>query len=93
MPEGSYRPVPIVWLAGAGFLQVFVLIFLFFLLFARPPVYTCAAAGLASFWIGHWTYRRGMAQAGWGWRWLTVTVLLVNWALVSFGAYAATASG
>lgn len=88
VPEGTYRPVPIVWLAGAGFLQIFALIFLFVLLFGRPPFYTLAATGLISFSIGRWTFRRGMAQAGRGWRVFTVAVLVLNWAIVSFGAFA-----
>ena len=92
IPEGTYRPVPIVWLAGAGFLQIPALMILFLVFSASPPIFTVLSAGLVSLAIGRWTFRRGMAQASSGWRIFTMVVLGANWALVSFGAFALSAS-
>ncbi|MCP5397025.1 MAG: hypothetical protein H6918_09915 [Sphingomonadaceae bacterium] len=82
MPEGAYRPVPIVWLGGAWFVQVAVLMVLFFLLLGKAAWFTIAAAGLATYGIHHWTWARGMKDAGTGWKVLTVLALGFNLALV-----------
>lgn len=88
LPEGTYRPVPIVWLMAAFLLQVFGLIFLFALLSGKPPAFLAATGALVSFGIGYWTFGRGMAEAATGWKILTVLVLLLNWLFVGLPAFA-----
>jgi hypothetical protein len=85
-PDGEYRPIPIVWAAGAFVIQALALFVTFFALYAFDPLYTAAAAGLISILIGRWTWRRGMSRAPWGWKGATLAVLVANWALVSLGA-------
>lgn len=88
MPEGTYRPVPIVWFAGAEFVQIWALFFVFLFLSGSPPIFTLLLSGLITLAIGRWTFRRGMAQAATGWQIFTLTALALNWMLVSFGAFA-----
>ncbi|MCB2089055.1 MAG: hypothetical protein R3E18_10860 [Sphingomonadaceae bacterium] len=82
MPEGAYRPVPVVWLGGAWFAQVALLMVIFFLLLSKAAWFTIAAAGLATYGILHWTWGRGMKDAGTGWKVLTIGALGFNCALV-----------
>ncbi|OJW62015.1 MAG: hypothetical protein BGO57_01165 [Sphingomonadales bacterium 63-6] len=88
LPEGTYRPVPIVWFASAWFLQSIVLLVVFFTLLNKHPAFNILACGLLTFAIGRWTFRRGMAEAGSGWRLFTGLALAFNWAVVSAGALA-----
>lgn len=88
LPEGTYRAVPIVWFAAAWFLQSIVLLTVFFVLLEKHPVFTVLAAGLISYGIGVWTFRRGMAQAGRGWQIFTAIALAFNWVVVSAGIFA-----
>ena len=86
VPDGSYRPIPIVWFAGAFLLQMLVLTVLFFALIAFHPVATIACALLVTAWIAHWTWERGIAQSGAGWKIATVAVLAMQLGLVVLGA-------
>lgn len=88
LPEGTYRPVPIVWFAAAWFLQSIVLLVVFFSLLNNHPAINIIACGLVTIAIGRWTFRRGMADAGSGWRLLTILALAFNWVVVSVGALA-----
>lgn len=88
MPVGSYRPIPIVWFAGAIFLQGIALTVLFLVLLNKPPVFPILTTALISFAIGRWTFGRGMADASTAWKVITVTMLVFNWALTTFGVVA-----
>ena len=85
-PEGTYRPVPIVWFAAAYIGQSFLLIALFSFLINQPGIVLIATSAIVTVWIGRMTFRRGMAQAASGWRIATIIMLLLNFGLVSLGA-------
>ena len=85
-PEGTYRPVPIVWFAAAYIGQSFLLVVLFSILMNKPGYFLIAASAIVTFWIGRMTFARGMAQAASGWRIATVAMLLLNLGFVSLGA-------
>ena len=87
IPEGSYRPVPIVWLTAAWVVHSFVLIALFALLFSKPAIYTLLTTGIVTIWVTRWTFARGMAEAAGGWKVATVVLLVINWLFVAMGAY------
>lgn len=87
-PEGSYRPVPIVWLAGAWLLLNVAGVFVYLLLSGYPPIVRVVAIGLLALVIGGWTFDRGMKHAGAGWKLFTAAVLLANWAFVALIAFA-----
>lgn len=87
IPEGSYRPVPIVWFAGACFLQIPGLIILFVMLANKAPIFTWLTTAILSWAIGRWTFGRGMAQASTGWKAFTVAVLALNWLLVCLAGF------
>lgn len=82
VPDTAYRPIPIVWFAGAMILQWVVLTGLFFLLINQPSWMTVFAAALVTGMIGKWTWDRGMAGAGNIWRAATIAVLTANLLLV-----------
>lgn len=87
IPEGSYRPVPIVWLTAAWVVHSLALIVLFFLLFEKPAIYTLLTTAIVTFWVTRWTFGRGMAEAGNGWKVATVVLLAINWLFVAMGTY------
>lgn len=76
--DASYRPIPIVWFAGAMLLQVItqpLLIGLLWGTLALPgPVVTMVSLG-ASGLIAVMTWRRGMDRAAPAWRVLTIAML------------------
>ncbi|WP_336981034.1 hypothetical protein [Altererythrobacter fulvus] len=88
LPEGTYRPIPIVWFASAWFLQSIVLLVVFSSLLNTHPAINIIACGLLTYAIGRWTFRRGMAGAGKGWRIFTALALGFNWVVVSVAALA-----
>lgn len=85
-PDGEYRPIPIVWAAGAFVIQAASLFATFFALYGLAPIYTALAAAAISLLIARWTWRRGMQAASRRWKAAVVTVLALNWALVSLAA-------
>jgi hypothetical protein len=85
-PDGEYRPIPIVWFAGAFVAQVALLFIAFFAFYALEPAYTVGVSALITIYIGWRTWRRGMKRAAVGWKLATFLVLLLNWALVSLAA-------
>jgi hypothetical protein len=87
IPEGSYRPVPIVWLAAAWILQGVALSIMLMVLNGKMPIFTVLTSAIITFVLGNWTFERGMAQAGTGWKIATVVILLITLALVSAAAY------
>ena len=80
MPDGAYRPVPIVWFTGALFLQFIVqaMLALVLALLGLPAVFNLAFAVLATGVIGYHTWGRGMATASLGWRMATAAMLLIT---------------
>lgn len=82
IPEGSYRPLPIVWCAGAWLIQIFVLPWVWILTLRAPPTVGALCAGLISFWIAHWTWRRGMARSSWAWQIATAALMVINLAAI-----------
>lgn len=87
MPEGTYRPVPIVWLTAAWVVHSFSLMILFFVLINKPAIYTLLTTAIVTYWVTSWTYRRGMAKAGRGWMIATAVLLAINWLLTAMGTY------
>lgn len=88
MPEGTYRPVPIVWFVAAWLLHGFAMMVLLILLSSKHHAFTWATTALASILIIRWTFARGMKDAALGWRVTTVLALLLNWGLTALTAAA-----
>ncbi|MBD3731006.1 MAG: hypothetical protein IE933_15045 [Sphingomonadales bacterium] len=85
MPEGSYRPVPIAWIAAAFLLQVAVLFAIFLAFLSKAPIFTWALAALASFAILRWSWNRGLGEAAPFWKGLALALLGFNLALTVLG--------
>lgn len=88
VPEGTYRPVPIVWFAAAWIVDSFSIGFLFLLLINKPAILTWLTTLLVSFVVARWTFNRGMHHAGSGWKIATVAALAINWGLIALTASA-----
>ena len=86
VPDTAYRPIPIVWFAGAFLLQMVALFVIFLLLAGYHGAFTVAAAGLITGTIGAWTWARGMRNAGAGWQVATIIVLALQFGLVCLSA-------
>ena len=77
-PDTSYRPIPIVWFAGALIAQVVTqsLIVAVFGLWLNSPAIAVIAIGLiASFFVWDMTMKRGLSEAAAAWRVATFAVL------------------
>ncbi|MCR2833876.1 hypothetical protein [Parerythrobacter lacustris] len=86
MPDGAYRPVPIVWFSGALFLQILVqpLIALIVIgILGLPGRTNLAIAFFATGMIAQMTWNRGMAQAPAVWQVLTGAMLAGSLALIA----------
>lgn len=68
IPDATYRPVPIVWFAGALLFQIIALTVLFFTLHSKDGMFTIAGSVIASIGILVWTWNRGMASASHAWK-------------------------
>lgn len=86
VPDGVYRPVPIVWCTGALFAQIIVLSVLMVILSDQNGLLTVALYAAATLGIGIWTWQRGMGDAGLGWKAATVIMLASWFAIYSMGA-------
>lgn len=89
--DTAYRPIPIVWFAGALILQVILqsaLYFVFAVVFGASPFVTIAAALLGSALIWHLAMRRGMASASFTWRCATLVMLAFFFLLTALSALA-----
>ena len=86
IPDGAYRPVPIVWFTGALFAQIFLTGLLFVVLSGASGWLSIFLTALSSGAIGAWTWHRGMGHAGLGWR-LATMIMLAFW----FGLFALAA--
>lgn len=88
LPDSQYRPVPIVWFAGAMLVQTAVLAATGLLLAIAHPYAVIALASLGTGIVGQWTWSRGMKTAPAGWKLATILVLGAQLALVSLLAAA-----
>jgi len=88
MPEGSYRPIPIVWLVSAWVMHSIAMILLVGLLGAKHPFFPITTTLMASAWILNMTFNAGMKNAATGWKIALVLALLVNWGLAVISALA-----
>lgn len=86
IPDGHYRPIPIVWFAGALLIQVVVLPVIFMLLLSKHGLFTVVIAAAVTGATGLWTWRRGMQHASFGWRVSTILMLVTVLALVIISA-------
>ena len=86
MPDGSYRPIPIVWFTGAFLLQMVALSATFVLLVSKHGAITIALSALISGAIGAWTWNRGMKNAGTGWKVATIAVVAAQLLFFSVAA-------
>ena len=77
--DTAYRPIPIVWFAGALLMQVIaqpVVAWLFWGLLDLPSAIVVGAAMLVSGFIWHHTWERGMHSASRAWQVATALMLL-----------------
>jgi hypothetical protein len=88
MPEGTYRPIPIVWLVSAWVVHNIAMWLLVALLTGKHPFFVVATTVMASGWVLNRTYAAGMKRAGLGWKIALVLALLLNWALAVVTALA-----
>lgn len=75
--DTAYRPIPIVWFAGAMLLQAVTQTAVLLLLIFFPPLITIAFAIVLTVLIGRLTWKRGMKTASVGWRTATALMLAV----------------
>ena len=80
MPDGSYRPVPIVWFTGALFMQLIgqTVIGIVLALIGLGAQFILAFAVLLTGMIGYGTWQRGMGSATPGWQIATGAMLVVT---------------
>ena len=83
MPVGSYRPIPIVWMAALVFLLPIGLGFMAAIFSGKPAIVRLAAAALVTGALWYWTYERGMKAASFGWKLASALVALGMWGLVA----------
>lgn len=86
MPDGAYRPVPIVWFAGALFLQILVqpLIALVVIGMLEFPAWVnLVFAFLATGMIAQMTWSRGMGRASPAWQFCTGAMLVGSLGLIA----------
>lgn len=84
--DTHYRPIPIVWFAGALLMQVIAQPVLFGIgygFLGLPPLVVVAICLAASGLIWHFTYERGMSEASAPWRWATGLMLAFFFAIIA----------
>lgn len=89
--DTSYRPIPIVWFAGALLLQAIAQPVVFGIvrnMMGLPPLVVVACALLASGLIWHFAMERGMAGASFAWRAATAAMLAFFFSLTALTALA-----
>ena len=87
--DAAYRPIPIVWFAGALLLQIIAQPVVFGIargVLGLSPYVVIAAALLASGIIWHFAMERGMATASFGWRFATGLMLAFFFAITALTA-------
>ncbi len=88
IPEGTYRPIPIVWFTAAYLIHSLSLVILFLGLSNQAPWFTWLTTLIISIAVARWTFQRGMNNASKGWQIATILALAVNWSLVALAASA-----
>ena len=89
--DTAYRPIPIVWFAGALILQVIAMPVVFLLgamWLALPPLLTVAVALLVSGFVWHIAMARGLRSASISWRFATGTMLAFFFGITALTALA-----
>jgi hypothetical protein len=81
MPEGSYRPVPIVRLVGAWVLHNIAMMAVLLIMSHQNALLTACITALVSAWIVRRALRSGMKVAATGWKVALVGLLALNWGL------------
>ncbi|WP_323801459.1 hypothetical protein [Parasphingorhabdus sp.] len=79
VPEAHYRPIPIVWFAGAWFIQCFAMMVLFVVLLSKAQIFTLLTCAIVTYGLWHWTNQRGMKDASTGWKVTTIVALGFNY--------------
>lgn len=82
VPEAHYRPIPIVWLAGAWFLQCAAMFLIFVVLLTKAQIFTILTCAIITYGVWHWTNQRGMRDASTGWKATTIIALGINYLLL-----------
>lgn len=88
MPEGTYRPIPIVWFVAAWVVHNIAMWILVALLAGRHPFFVISTTVMASAWVLNRTFEAGMKDAATGWKIALVIALLLNWTLAVVTALA-----
>lgn len=89
--DTAYRPIPIVWFAGALILQVFAMPAVFLVgavWLGFPPLVTVAVALLVSGLIWHLAMERGLRGASLAWRFVTGAMLAFFFGITALTALA-----
>ncbi|WP_379546828.1 hypothetical protein ACFCW2_12525 [Qipengyuania sp. DSG2-2] len=88
--DAAYRPVPIVWFGGALVMQVIalpVIAWIALMLAGLGPLATATLLMLATGFIWHFTWKRGMHGAATGWQIVTGAMLLFFLAIGMIGLF------
>ena len=88
IPDGAYRPIPIVWFTGALVAQVMLGGILSAALRGQSGWLSIIVTGLTTGIIGAWTWHRGMKKAGLGWQIATILMLCFWLGVFCLGASA-----
>ncbi|MEM8917940.1 MAG: hypothetical protein AAGE37_03690 [Pseudomonadota bacterium] len=88
VPEAHYRPIPIVWFAGAWFLQSIGMTIMYLVLRNTAAIFTILTCAIISYGVWHWANERGMKDASSGWVFTTMVALGLNFALLIVAALA-----
>lgn len=81
IPEGSYRPIPIVRLVGAWVLHNIAMMAVLLIMSNQNALLTVCVTALISAWIMQRTLHRGLQGAATGWKIALGGMLALNWGL------------
>lgn len=83
--DAKYRPIPIAWFAAAIVIQTVVITAIWFVLMESSGWMTITLAALASAGIYHWSWDRGIENAGNGWKLATAAIMLLQLGFIAMG--------
>ena len=89
--DTAYRPIPIVWFAGALIMQVFAMpaVFLIGVMgLGFSPLVTVTVALLVSGFVWHLAMKRGLRESSIGWRFATAIMLAFFFGITALTALA-----
>ena len=87
LPDGYYRPIPIVWFTGAYLAQVAILSFIFLILYRLNDIFLYSISICSTYFIWSRTWKRGMSGASLAWRLSAIIIMSINLAMVCFAIY------